>query len=388
MSDFKEAISRSWKAFAQSNWSPMMGGILLAIFCVFLEAWYRPWGIVGGLRNWADWLFYGIGFYEDAPPHPLEFSSSVLNIGYIWGAMISAMLAREFGLRFPPKIEYVKAIVSGILMGLGSALAMGCNVGGYYVAIQNLAANGFLMAIGLTFGVIVGIKYLYWELEHFPSSGGFEISFRKISPYIGFLLFVGLIVATYAYFRSDLDNGEVLGGCLIITAGIGYVIHRSRFCMVNGFREPFMTGEASMGKAIMVSIIIGAIGVSILKYQEIRPEMMYVTPTFGLGALLGGFIFGAAMVVAGGCGSGALWRVAEGQIKLWVVAFFFALSNSLIRHYFAEYDVIENGYLGKAVFMPEYLGYGGTLFLITLICVVWYIIIDWNEDSNKMVIEM
>ncbi|AEH44506.1 protein of unknown function DUF395 YeeE/YedE [Thermodesulfatator indicus DSM 15286] len=388
MSDFKEAISRSWRSFAVSTWSPMMGGILLALFAIFLEMWYRPWGIVGGIRNWADWFFYGIGFYDEAPPHPLEFSSSVLNIGYIWGAAISAFFAREFGLRFPPKIEYVKAIIAGILMGLGSALAMGCNVGGFYVAIQNLAANGFLMAVGLVFGVILGVKYLYWELERFPSSGGFEISFKKVGPYIGFLLFVGLIVATYAYFNSDMDNGEILGGCLIITAGIGYVIHRSRFCMVNGFREPFVTGEASMGKAVMVSIILGAIGVSILKYQEIRPEMVYVTPTFGLGALLGGFIFGAAMVVAGGCGSGALWRVAEGQIKLWVVVIFFALSNSLIRHYFAEYEVIENGYLGKAIFMPEYLGYGGTLFLITFICVLWYIIIDWNEDSNKFVIEM
>jgi len=71
-----------------------------------------------------------------------------------------------------------------------------------------------------------------------------------------------------------------------------------------------------------------------------------------------------------------------------VVAIFFALSNSVVRYYFSEYDVIEEGYLGKAVFLPEYLGYGGTLFLITLICVVWYVIIDWNEESNKLVIEM
>ncbi len=301
MSEFKEAISRTWKSFALSNWSPMTGGILLALFAVLLEAWYRPWGIVGGIRNWADWLFYLIGFYEDAPPHPLEFSSSILDIGFIWGAAISAFLAREFGLRFPPKIEYIKAIVSGILMGIGSALAIGCNVGGFYVALHNLAANGLAMAVGLIFGVIVGIKYLYWELEHFPSAGGFEISLRKVGPYIGFLLLVGLIVATYAYFGSEeIEDAEILGGCLIITAAIGYIMHRSRFCMVNALREPFMTGEAALGKALMVSIILGAVGVAILKYQEIRPEMAYVVPALGLGALVGGFIFGAAMVVAGG----------------------------------------------------------------------------------------
>ncbi len=301
MSEFKEAISRTWKSFALSTWSPMTGGIMLALFAILLETWYRPWGIVGGIRNWADWFFYGIGFYEDAPPHPLEFSSSILDIGFIWGAAISAFLAREFGLRFPPKIEYVKAIVAGILMGIGSALAIGCNVGGFYVALHNLAANGLAMMVGLIFGVIVGIKYLYWELEHFPSAGGFEISLRKVGPYIGFLLLVGLIVATYAYFgNEELENAQILGGCLIISAGIGYIMHRSRFCMVNALREPFMTGEAAMGKALMVSIILGAVGVAILKYQEIQPEMAYVVPAFGWGALVGGFIFGAAMVVAGG----------------------------------------------------------------------------------------
>jgi len=44
--------------------------------------------------------------------------------------------------------------------------------------------------------------------------------------------------------------------------------------------------------------------------------------------------------------------------------------------------------LGKAVYLPEYLGYGGALFLIAAIMLIWYVIIDWNEESNRMVIEM
>ncbi len=388
MSEFKQAIVRAYEQLFVKTWSPMMGAIMIAFFCILLETWYRPWGIVGGLRNWADWFFYGIGVYEDAPPHPLYFSSSVLNIGFIWGAFIAACLAKQFAIRIPPTLEFIKAIVSGILMGIGSALAMGCNIGGFFVALHNLAASGFLMMIGLVIGVRLGLSYLFWELEHLPCGGGKEIGFPKINPLLGILALVGLIVATYAYFHSDLDNGEILGGCLIITAGIGFAMHRSRLCIVNALREPFMSGMAEMGKAVSVAIILGAIGVAILKYQEIRPEMMYVTPTFGIGALLGGFIFGLGMVVAGGCGSGSLWRVAEGQLKLWVVAIVFGLTNSVIRYLFAEYDVIENGYLGKAIYMPDYLGYGGTLFLITIVMVLWYIIIDWNEETNKFVMEL
>ncbi len=388
MSEFKQTIVRAYEKLFVKTWSPLMGAIMISFFCILLEAWYRPWGIVGGLRNWADNFFYAIGFYDEAPPHPLYFSSSVLNIGFIWGAFIAACLARQFAIRVPPVLEFIKAFFSGILMGIGSALAMGCNIGGFFVAIQNLAASGFLMMIGLIIGVRVGLIYLFWEIEHLPSAGGFEIGFQKISPYLGIIALIGLIVATYAYLGSDIDNGEILGGCLIITAGIGFAMHRSRLCIVNGFREPFMSGMAEMGKAVAVAIILGAIGVAILKYQEIRPEMMYVTPTFGLGAIVGGFIFGLGMVIAGGCGSGSLWRVAEGQLKLWLVAIVFGLTNSIVRHYFAEYDVIENGYLGKAVYLPDYLGYGGTLFFITLIMVLWYLIIDWNEETNKFVMEI
>lgn len=385
---FKQTVANAYERLFVQTWTPLMGAIMIAFLCVLLEAWYRPWGIVGGLRNWADWFFYGIGLYEDAPPHPLYFSSSVLNIGFIWGAFIAACLAKQFAIRVPPFLEFIKAVVSGILMGIGSALAMGCNIGGFFVAIQNLAASGFLMMIGLIIGVRLGLVYLFWEIEHLPAGGGFEIGFQKICPYLGVLALIGLIVATYAYFGSDIDNGEILGGCLIITAGIGFAMHRSRLCIVNGFREPFMSGMAEMGKAVAIGIILGAIGVSILKYQEIRPEMMYVTPTFGIGALLGGFIFGLGMVVAGGCGSGSLWRVAEGQLKLWVVAIVFGLSNSFVRHLFSEYDVIENGYLGKAVYLPDYLGYGGTLFFIIFIMLLWYLIIDWNEETNKFVMEI
>ncbi len=384
------AWKRAYENLCTKHWSPMLGGILLAFLVVLLEAWYRPWGIVGGLRNWADWFFYTIGLYDEEPAlHPLWSStSSILDIGLIWGAFISATLGREFGIRIPPKIEFVKAVVAGILMGIGASLAMGCNVGGFYMAVNNLSANGFVMLIGLIFGVILAIKYLYWELERFPSSGGFEISFHKINPFLGIIALIGLLIATKAYFGSDLDRGEILGGCLILAAGIGYVMHRSRFCMVNALREPFMTGDAEMGKALTVSLILSAVGIAILKYNGIRPESAYVTPTFVQGALIGGFIFGFGMTVAGGCGSGSLWRVAEGQVKLVIVAIVFALTNSLVRHFFAEYEVIENGYLGKAIFMPEYLGYAGTLLLIALVVLVWYIVIDWNEDSNKLVLEM
>lgn len=384
---FSESLKGLYQSVFKNNYSPITGGILLALFVILLEMWYRPWGIVGGLRNWGEWVLYGIGFLEEAPPHPLWFSSSVLDIGLILGAFISATLANEFGLRIPPRLEIIKAIVAGILMGIGSALAQGCNIGGFYMAIANLSASGIAMMLGLIVGVFIGVKYLLWELEHFSSQGGIEISTKKINPILGVLGLLILLYGIYAYFRSDHEEGALLGGALLLTACIGFVMHRSRFCIVNSFREPFLSGEAEMARGVALSILIATFGVLLIKMAGIREPMTYVTPTFIWGSLIGGLIFGAAMVVAGGCGSGSLWRVAEGQVKLMIVVVFFALTNAIVRHYLDNVlEVWDKGWLGGAVFLPEYLGYGGAFILFALVIILWYLFVDWNEKSEKFVI--
>ena len=386
MSSFGGKVVEVYESVFKRTWSPMTGGIILAILAIYMEAWQRPWGIVGGLRNWGDWFFYAVGLLGDKPPRVLFYSSSVMNLGLLAGAWISAVIAKEFAFRVPPVLEIWKGLVAGILMGIGSTLAYGCNVGGFYSAIQNLAANGFAMMIGLMAGVVVGLKYLYWEMEHFTPGPAGPTFLGNIPPVVGLLGLVGLIVAAYAYTYSDVEGAGLMAGYLLIGAGIGFVFHRSRLCMVNGFREPFMTGEAAMGKAIAVSIILGAIGIAILKYSGLRDTSLFVVTAFWWGSLVGGFIFGAGMVVAGGCGSGSLWRVAEGQIKLWVVMIAFALTNSLCRYWFEKNDWMSK--LGKAVYLPDTFGYGGSLFLVILAMLSWYIVIDWNEESNKFVIDM
>ena len=382
-----ETVKDVLRGIFKTNYSPVLGGVLIALLAIMIEFYYRPWGIVGGLRNWGEWILYGVGFLEEAPPHPLWFSSSVFNIGFIWGAFISAAIANEFGIRIPPKLEIIKAFVAGILMGIGASLAQGCNIGGFYMAIANLSAGGIAMMVGLIIGVFIGVKYLLWELERFSSTGGMEISTKKINFPLGIIALLLLFLSAYAYFGSEEEVGAKLGGSLLLTAGLGFVFQRSRFCVVNSFREPFLSGQAHLARGVAVSILLATLGVTFIKMAGIREPMAYVTPTFIWGSLIGGIIFGAAMVVAGGCGSGALFRVGEGQVKLIIVVFFFALSNAIFRHLLDNvWEVWDKGILGRAVFLPDYFGYGGSFILIALVIAIWYIIVDWNERSEKFII--
>lgn len=392
-SQFMDEFKKGYSLLFERQWPPIVGGLLLGLLVIMIEAWSRPWGIVGGIRNWADWLFYGAGLYAKRPSNPLLYSSSVMDIGLILGAFAAALLAKEFAMRMPPRLEAIKGFAGGLFMGIGSSLALGCTAGGFYTPLINLSANGFVMMIGLTFGAYLGLRYIFWELEHFPAASATytpppedeapSFDWKKVQPFMGGAVLVGLILAAKYYGRISAVE---TGGLLLFGAGIGIVIQRSRFCFVRAFRDPFMTGEAEVGKAIAVSIVVACVGIAVLKFNGFRYELMYVVPAFGWGGAVGGVIFGIGMVIAGGCGSGTLWRVAEGNLKLWIALFAFATSNSLMTIFNQSWGVRDT--LGAAVFLPKYFGWIGGILLIIAILVVWYLILSWNEKTNKFTMEL
>ncbi|HID97706.1 MAG TPA: YeeE/YedE family protein [Thermodesulfobacteriaceae bacterium] len=404
-------IKGLFKVLCQTEWNATVAGMIVALLSILIMAWWRPWGAVGAIRNWGDWIMYGIAslagseagileLFDEAPRSILISSGSVIGIGFIAGAFISASFGNDFAIRIPPVLEMCKGMVAGVLMGVGAAFAGGCNVGGMYNAIGNLAANGFAMWLGLVAGVILGLKYIYWEMEHISWGSGGAKTFNfpfGLKVVLGIIALVALVYGAYCYSGSDDDYVASLSGILVISAGLGYTMQRGRWCMVQGFREPHMTGDCTLAKSVALSIAIVAIGAAVLKYsvpmradgEAVLDPINYVRGTFGWGAVVGGFIFGFGAMLAGGCGSGTLWRVGEGQIKLWLVVPFFAISNSMLVAWFNDNDIEADGVLGKFVYMPEtFLGYGGTLFLIVFAMVIWYVIVDWNEDTGKMIIEM
>ena len=400
-----------YKAMCQTEWNATVTGIVVGVLSVLIMAWWRPWGAVGAIRNWGDWLMYGLtsllgtdvgifAYYEEAPRAILVSSGSVIGIGFILGAFVSACLGKEFALRIPPYREMVKAVIAGILMGIGATLAGGCNVGGFYNAIGNLSANGFAMMLGLVFGVILGLKLLYLEMEHISWGDGGAKTIDFPSPIVfllGLAAFLFLIFKAYGYSANeDSDYIASLSGVILIAAALGYAMQRGRWCMVQGFREPHMTGDCTMAKSVMLSMLVVAVGAAVLKYEvpmradgeAVLNPINYIRGTFGWGGVVGGFIFGLGAMFAGGCGSGTLWRVGEGQVKLMMVVPFFAITSSILTGWFRDMEFEADGVLGKYVYLPDAMGYGPTLLLIVLFLLIWYLVVTWNEETNKLIVPM
>ncbi|MBI4562297.1 MAG: YeeE/YedE family protein, partial [Candidatus Rokubacteria bacterium] len=144
-------------------WSVTGAAVAVGALNVFLFAFDRPWTASDGVRNWGDWLFLSLGILSRSDLiSPLLYSGSILNLGTVAGGFASALLAREFAIQIAPPGELVKGGVGGFLMGIGSVLAFGCNLGGFFSALSALSLSGAAMMVGLGVGAYLGLRYLLW----------------------------------------------------------------------------------------------------------------------------------------------------------------------------------------------------------------------------------
>ena len=367
-------------------WPVWGAALLVAIINVFLFAFDRPFTASDGVRNWGDWALTGLGVLSRPDlVAPWLYSGSLLNLGVIVGALGAALLSREFAIRVPARGELVKGAVGGAMLGVGAMLALGCNIGGFFSAVSALSLSGLGMMVGLFVGAILGLRYLVWELSRRPqwSTGRSAVFLASgkdgaTQPVIGALVLVALLAVPFLY--AQAGHGA-RGLFLLFGAAFGVVFQRSRLCLVRAFREPFMTGDAEHTRAAALAIVVSMLGFTILKFTDLKDKGEWVFPAAGAGALLGGLIFGIGMVLAGGCGSGSIWRVGEGQMKLFAAVVTFSLGASLTRLAITQAGLQQK--LGAAVFMPAWLGWAGAIFLVIAVMAAWAAFATWNEASER-----
>ncbi|MDR5695746.1 MAG: YeeE/YedE thiosulfate transporter family protein [Armatimonadota bacterium] len=382
----REKLREDYEALFRKQWPVWAGGLLIGIINVFLFLFSQPWTTLDGALNWGDWVLGRIGIVRTEALSPLLRSGSVINFGLLFGAMASALLAGEFGIRVGPRRELVKGLIGGLLLGTGAALARGCNIGGFFSATSALAASGLAMGVGLAAGAFLGTRYLLWEVEHLApamapvaGSAGPLAPGRTLQPYLGAAVLFGIILWAFLYGHLGYADRALI---LFFGLLLGIVCQRSRVCFVQAFREPFLTGDSRHTRAMLLGLLVSLVGFALVKTAIFEKAEEFVRPTFWVGSLLGGLIFGVGMVLAGGCGGGTIWRAGEGHVKLWVALTGYIFSASLVRDWLLRSGFQER--LGTAVFLPEVLGWRGSFALLLGVLLLWYLVTAWNEATRKL----
>lgn len=104
----------------------------------------------------------------------------------------------------------------------------------------------------------------------------------------------------------------------------GALLQSGQFCFVSGFRNIVYQKNTRFLTALLIAISIQAIGFFALQSMGLItiPEgTLPVTAT-----IIGGFLFGVGMVLAGCCGSGAWFRSGEGLTGTWLALFAFIVT--------------------------------------------------------------
>ncbi len=364
------------------EWSPIVGGLLVGALNVALFYFDQPWTTLDGALNWGDSLLQPLGVVRTRADDPLIRTGSVINLGLLAGAFIAALLSSQFAIRIAPARELIKGALAGVLLGTGAAIARGCNIGGFFSATSAFGANGLVMALGLLVGAFVGVRFLLWETDRFPSSSAGSVLAplkNNLQPIVGALALVGVIVWAATYENLGIEKRALI---LLFGVAFGVISQRSRVCFVQGFREPFLTGDTRYTRAMLLGLLISVIGFAVIENLFLEKQKVFVRETFWAGSLIGGLIFGFGMVLAGGCGAGSIWRAGEGQVKLWVVVVAYFLSASFFRDVLVRTGLQRQ--LGTQLFLPEAIGWAGTLVLLFVVIAAWYAVAMWNERTKKL----
>ncbi|MEX2032079.1 MAG: YeeE/YedE family protein [Dehalococcoidia bacterium] len=173
VADDVRALGR--RVFRQ-EWTPLAGGLALAMLNVLLFIRYRPLGVVGEISRWASDLGESVGAsvgtlkgldgLAGCAPVLAEGASwftdaFMLNVGIVAGSFASAIFAREFRVRTPrsPR-RYIQSLGGGVIMGYGAGLGLGCTLGAFFSAVPSLALNGWVYAAALAAGAYLGVAVI------------------------------------------------------------------------------------------------------------------------------------------------------------------------------------------------------------------------------------
>jgi uncharacterized protein len=130
--------------------------------------------------------------------------------------------------------------------------------------------------------------------------------------------------------RRMTDAAWTLYLSAAITGGaFGYVIQRGGFCLVRALANLFLMGDATLMRAYALALLVAMAGVQALSTSGLVE--IPVRPFHWLSNVTGGLVFGAGMVLAGGCSGSTWYRVGEGAVGAVVILLGFALGATTVR---------------------------------------------------------
>jgi uncharacterized membrane protein YedE/YeeE len=159
-------------SWLRGPWPLLAGALALALLnftTLYLAG--RPWGVTSAFALWGGSVLQVLGLPVgnwsgfDTPAMqtalaagPLGEITSVMDFGIVLGALLASGLAGKF---LPvwriPLSHLLASIIGGLLLGYGSRIAYGCNIGAFFSGIASGSLHGWVWIVFALIGNRAGI---------------------------------------------------------------------------------------------------------------------------------------------------------------------------------------------------------------------------------------
>lgn len=164
--------------------------------------------------------------------------------------------------------------------------------------------------------------------------------------------------------------GSLISALTAVICGLalGFILQRGRFCLNSAFRDIIFIQDLTLFRSYLLCLVVAIIGTNLLESSGLIMSYDQETGRFvsaellrqsfvPIANILGGFLFGLGIVLAGGCASGIVYRFGEGQLAamIAIVGFFFGVGMttdgmlSPVRDFLKSYRVDIFGVKNPAI---------------------------------------
>ena len=171
----------------------------------------------------------------------------------------------------------------------------------------------------------------------------------------------------------------------VFGAALGFCVQRAGICFAHGFAELFVGRRFRMLRLTLVIIAITATGFYLSAYVSPQLGLKPVGAIRGYGFynLLAGIIFGAGVLLNGGCILGTLRQIGEGNLHFLVALVCFAPGMALVVHVLNP--MLEKGYATQKVLLPQLLGLPTATVtgLLVVSSLLWFSYLNKSSSRGK-----
>ncbi|MGE5430276.1 MAG: YeeE/YedE thiosulfate transporter family protein [Syntrophomonadaceae bacterium] len=187
----------------------------------------------------------------------------------------------------------------------------------------------------------------------------------------------------FPFFKFDAFGLEVsLFVAFIIGIGFGFVLEKAGFGSAKILASQFYFTNMRVFKVMFSAIVTAMLGVFYLSWLGwLDISLVYMTDTYLVPQIAGGFILGLGFVIGGYCPGTGVVASASGAVDGMMYVVGVALGIFVFDEAFPFIkDFVNSTYMGR-VSIPQYfnLSYGFVVFLVVLMALGGFIAAEWGE---------